>query len=296
MPEIGKYYDLSDDITLGGNNPSDHIAVSQYAVKRGIDTILNNPFYLETRDDRGVMTLTVGSKSNPSSYTFQYSTNGGVAWNSVTFSDRVFEAKLGTGERIYIRGTNSTLSTGANESETFTINCDTPHSIGGDITTLLSPTGDVGTIPNYCFYGLFSDDVQLIDASRLTLPPTILGQYSYARMFYGCEKMAYGPRRLRNAVLGNYSCNAMFKKCGHLKSAPILEHQTATTGCYNEMFMDCGLLSYIRTELTNPSPNYSYDWVNNVNAPGLFYIDRHAQWPGGNDGVPNGWNVYAFND
>ena len=89
----------------------------------------------------------------------------------------------------------------------------------------------------------------------------------------------------------------MFYNCTSLEHAPYLAAKELVGGCYSNMFESCSSLRYISAAfLTEPSTNYTQNWVNGVSSTGTFYKNSDAQWNiTGVDGIPSGWEVSTFN-
>lgn len=110
-------------------------------------------------------------------------------------------------------------------------------SIGGNVMSLLSPTGfdKLVDIPNdYCFEMLFSNygaPSYYTDASKLSLPATKLKEGCYMSMFVKNSLLEYVPTLPATSLVeGCYSL--MFDGCSNLKKLQVAFDETAfeTTG------------------------------------------------------------------
>lgn len=124
------------------------------------------------------------------------------------------------------------------------------------------------TAAQYCFGGMFESCTGLTDASGISFPSDSIAAYCYHYMFYNCRL---------------------------LTTAPVLPAQTLTTRCYENMFVNCSSLTYIKCLGSNPSSNYTSNWVSGVGSTGTFVKLAGTSWPTGSSGIPNGWTVeYAY--
>ena len=148
------------------------------------------------------------------------------------------EIQLNSGDKVYFRGDNSTISTGEKKyghfSGTGKIN------ISGNILSLLSKDlSPVDTLPNYCFYRLFSVCGAFVSAEKLILPFSKVGQYSCKNMFYNCGSLTTAPELLPAETLAIDCYWGMFADCKSLTKAPALPATTLAGSCYYYMFNNC---------------------------------------------------------
>lgn len=116
---------------------------------------------------------------------------------------------------------------------------------------------------NYAFYGLFRNCTNIVNVSKNFLPATILSNYCYRNMFYGCTSLTTAPElpattlasycyvsmfygtkliiapELPATTLVSYCYNAMFDNCSSLVNAPELPATTLAKYCYVSMFRNC---------------------------------------------------------
>lgn len=241
--------------------------------------------------------------------TLQYSLNGSE-WTTVN-GDTI---SVNTNDVIQIKGNNS--SYGAYEGFSSTAN----FIIYGNIMSLVYGDNFSGqtTFTNGNVFGsLFYGCRHLNDASGLLLPATSLTDSCYYVMFCGCSSLTQVPSILPATTLAQSCYEGMFENCTSLTTAPVLPATTlaircyeamflgctslttapdlpATTltfYCYQAMFYGCSSLNYIKCLATNPNSNYSSNWLYNAPASGTFVKKAGVNWPTGNDGIPNGWEV-----
>lgn len=140
--------------------------------------------------------------------------------------------------------------------------------ISGNIMTLKDKGGQYNNFMGaYDFYQMFKGCTNIIDASALVLPGTVLQYQSYYQMFMGCTGLVHGPRVIGASIINGSSsmesmfegCTAMidgpdvlpclnpyqqtykfmFKDCTSLVKAPSLPAITLSTLCYQYMFSGC---------------------------------------------------------
>lgn len=229
------------------------------------------------------------SGSEPASYleiTVEYSTDG-TTWSSLgTTGATPLTRTLQPGDKVYLRATTNTWFEYSEEPSYIHHACCIfgVSKVGGNIMSLLYGSGFTGnetTFPTESvlnFSCLFVDinDVEgynrnLVNASELilpatiltfacyeamfgsctslttapaTLPATTLAEECYNSMFYGCTSLTTAPA-LPATTLADSCCAAMFNGCTSLTTAPALPATTLARSCYFQMFQDC-------TSLTTP--------------------------------------------
>ena len=93
-----------------------------------------------------------------------------------------------------------------------------------------------------CFVGAFYNCNSIVSVSPDFLPATILTEYCYSSMFYGCTSLVTAPE-LPATTLSDYCYYVMFDGCTSLTTAPELPATTLTKCCYREMFYGCSSLT-----------------------------------------------------
>ena len=137
---------------------------------------------------------------------------------------------------------------------------------------------------------MFRECTSLTQAHEL--PAIKLESRCYEGMFNGCTSLTTAPE-LPATTLADNCCNRMFEGCTSLTTAPKLPATTLAKYCYNAMFSGCTSLNYIKAMFTtNPSYEYTENWVKDVASTGTFVKNTAATWDvTGVNGVPNGWSV-----
>lgn len=102
-----------------------------------------------------------------------------------------------------------------NNSESSRINCTAPHTLSGNIMSLLYADDfedKVAFYPNTTrqFKGLFLNDTALTSCEDLKLPATTLCHYCYCEMFKGCSSLKVPPRSLPASNLPGNCYSSMF--------------------------------------------------------------------------------------
>ena len=224
-------------------------------------------FYIEDLSGADNTIILRKSDSTAPTVTLEYSkdeTNWSV-WGQTTNDDNL-TLSLQTNSKIYFRGTNNVF---ANSSGHNYFRCTGKFGVGGDVTTLLEPSGNVLDLSgrDYVFYGLFfvlwGSQRYLVSASDLLLPSTTLSNACYTRMF-------------------------MYNNL--LSTSPVLPASILTTGCYLMMYYNCGSLSVITTYADDISAtNCLTNWVENVASTGTFRNLGSATYSRDASGIPTGW-------
>ena len=145
--------------------------------------------------------------------------------------------------------------------------------IAGELTTLVTKSGDVSSLPTGCFanefrytgtiattYRLRAGYLRLpsfvssscfsgmfVSRTDLTVPPrilpaTTLAERCYESMFSGCTKLTVAPV-ISATTMAGYCCRYMFSGCTSLTTAPALPATTLAEYCYYCMFRNCTALT-----------------------------------------------------
>lgn len=152
------------------------------------------------------------------------------------------------------------------------------------------------TLGQQCYAYMFQGCTSLTSIPEL--PAQELGIACYSHMFTGCTGLTSLLNSSLPATTLTSNCyEYMFYNCTSLEHAPYLAAKELVGGCYSNMFESCSSLRYISAAfLTEPSTNYTQNWVNGVSSTGTFYKNSDAQWNiTGVDGIPSGWEVSTFN-
>lgn len=143
-----------------------------------------------------------------------------------------------TGNKIYIRATNSNASFSGSEGWiSFVISGSV--SASGNIMSLLEKYCRTLSVPAYAFRFLFNC-CSLTTAPEL--PATNLAESCYRSMFMFCDHLTTAPE-LPATTLAESCYASMFICCDHLTTAPELPATTLVKSCYNSMFQSCSSLT-----------------------------------------------------
>ena len=240
--------------------------------------------FINESDNTNVLSVTNTDK------VLQYSIDN-VNWNNIANNTTT---SIEFNNNVIIKGTNTSLD-GVNfkNSELTLIEGNIMTLLHGDnITTIgnVFPEGSVNT-----FKGLFKDNINLVDISKLELPETTV-EGCYSEMFQGCSSLVTAPA-LSATTLAESCYSSMFKGCSSLEKAPELPATELASSCYNSMFQGCSKLNLINTSFINYSNanNEFTNWVDGVAAEGTFNYNKNATFNPeeirGVDGIPEGWLV-----
>ena len=235
--------------------------------------------------------------NNPYNKTIQYSTNG-ESFNKYTTAS---EISIGIGEKVYFKWSD-VLSTSNNQNK---VNSTVKYKVYGELKQ-----GN----ESYAYYKMFINETNLIDASKLKLPATILAEWCYSSMFSGCSSLTTAPE-LPATVLGQSCYSNMFTNCRSLTTAPSLPATTLKTDCYNcmfqgctslttapelpatklastcyyRMFKDCTNLNYVKHHIVSWSTSNASNWLSGVASSGTMYCPLNSTISSGTSGIPTGW-------
>lgn len=196
----------------------------------------------------------------------EYSTDG-ETWVSEPAISTSTHLTLPAGGRLYLRGSNA--ATALNNNSWRWLQCDVQHSVGGDLTYLLDPSGAPQTVNYSTFLGFFqhynASNTTLIDASKLILHDLGTGEI-YRNTFYKCTALVRGP---------------------------FIDMPVVPVRGLQDMFHDCSSLQEVKCNATNVSALYATSsWMQNVSATGTFYkAASMTSWSRSFNGIPSGWTV-----
>ena len=195
-----------------------------------------------------------------------------TTWNNISFvTDNSSQIVLNSGEKLYLKGTNSAYGELVGSFYMSAANIQTSENIDfmGNIMSLIygdnfENNSTISTIRT--FTNLFRNNNKLTNAKDLVLPTTSLTTGCYQQMFYGCTSLTVAPE---------------------------LPATTLVNSCYDSMFRGCTSLNYVKAMFTTtPSSSYTSNWVSGVSSTGTFVKNSSATWDvTGVNGVPSGWTV-----
>ena len=203
------------------------------AVSGEID-YFKEPFTITSAGETSVSFVKNGS---PADITLEYRKNSDD-WAAYTIGDAV---ALADGDALQFRAGEDGNATLANSTFAFypvIIHGDGKISVSGNIISLLDRTLSRQSLSGYGFYRLFYDQTELVNATNLKLPATILSDYCYSEMFYGCANLITTPE-LPATTLANCCYRQMSHGCTSLTTAPELPATILAQQCYQDMFGGC---------------------------------------------------------
>lgn len=165
------------------------------------------------------------------------------------------------------------------------------------LTTVPSDLLPATTMARRCYRRMFMGCENLTNVP--TLPATTLAMECYDNMFSRCTGLTTVPTDLLPATtLAELCYSSMFYFCQNLTTAPVLPATTLVEGCYNQMFANCLNLSSVTCLATSGIDQNNYCTVSWLYGAGevvqgtkIFNAASSANWPMGDNGIPNGWTV-----
>lgn len=226
----------------------------------------NKYFTIHSLENNNEISFTKGS--NAPNITFYYSSDNGLSWNSFNSS---MTWALNAGSKVMLKASCSQV--GANNSQYgWRFSSTNKYNVYGNIMSLMYEDSFEGKVrfPGYSasmqFGGLFNGNTNLIDASGLVMPVTLLDDLCYSFMFYHCTSLV---------------------------EAPVLPASDLANQCYAFMFDGCSSLRKITCYATNRPKNGCLNyWVQGVSATGDFY-KKDASWTLESiHSIPAGWTQH----
>ena len=209
---------------------------------------------IEAVDNSVLVSFRAGATSGMSvSKDIQYSKDKSN-WITVTFGppENIPNVVLDKGEKLYLKGDNTTYSDYSDDDNTQFYNCsiiitgdNSNAKLYGNIMSLLYADNFANqtTLYNRCtFSHLFGSSTALTDASNLILPATTLSEKCYDAMFTDCSSLTSIPK-LPATTLATRCYYGMFQNCSSLiESIQELPATTLAEECYSYMFNRCSSL------------------------------------------------------
>lgn len=203
---------------------------------------------------------------------------------------------INNGQKVYWKGNLTTSGTSSNGIGRFNIlgKC----NLSGNCNSLLFGDNANGQtdISNvlYGFGSMFMDCTGIVEISNNFLPALTLSEGSYYQMFRGCTSLTKSPE-LPATTLAPNCYMSMFRNCTSLTKSPYLRvEELIYANCYSYMFYNCSSLNNIRVWfVTNPTGEYTSNWVYGVASNGEFYKNAVADWTTrGVNAIPSGWTIF----
>lgn len=175
----------------------------------------------------------------------------------------------------------------------------TPHCYGhmfnGCTSMIDYPELPALVLSSNCYCGMFANCYSLTSGPKL--PATTLASDCYNAMFSRCTSLVEAPTLPATTLAG--SCyQQMFQGCSSLVNAPVLPAIELEPYCYSAMFTSCSSLSYIKAMFTTePNDEYTYHWVEDVAAEGVFVKNSNANWTNVSySGIPSSWTIQTASE
>ena len=188
---------------------------------------------------------TVTIDSDPMNLTIEMSKDG-VNWTSKTGNQIYID--LSAGEKVYLRGDNSTYAKTVNGvGYCTTIVCTSPFYAYGNVMSLID-SRNFESLRSFreskALDGLFqnSENLRSHPTKQLELPATELTPNCYSGMFYGCTGITRSPS-LPATALSKGCYASMFNGCTSLINPPVLPATKLAESCYHSMFYGCTSLT-----------------------------------------------------
>ncbi len=219
----------------------------------------------------------------------EYSKNG-YNWTPWTWSSKSIQ--LDYGESCYIRSAQSNYKFSTKDRyRYFSIELSDDASdklssldlgcicVTGNVMSLLDKNVLTNEVPEYGFYKLFQNNVNIFNAP--TLPATDLNPHCYESMFEGCTKLNAAP---------------------NLPATTEQIEEAAAEGCYNNMFKGCSKIDYIKVgfnkwifdnlNTTNSTFQITSNWVNGVTTSGgTFRCPDGLNLEYSDSRIPTSWST-----
>lgn len=283
---------------LLGSSVVEQIANSQGVVlwkKTGDEPETDSYFYVEDISGSDITLSIKKSYSSAPTITVFKSTDS-TNWESMgSTSTTAITATIPANSKLYLKANINSWYYGSYINY---ITASGNHNVGGNIMSLLYGDNFQGqtTFPSgskYNFQYLFSGDLKLVSASKLTLPATALTEHCYECMFQNCTSLTTAPA-LPATTLTSSCYNSMFKGCSSLTTAPALPATTLDIGSYYNMFYGCNNLRKVTVYAVDISAiDCLYNWLYGVSSTGDFYNLGGASYRSGASGIPSGWTEHT---
>lgn len=179
----------------------------------------------------------------------EYSLDNGDNWT--TLASDTASPTVQSGDSIMWRA-ELTPSSGINQTRNycgigyFTSSCQ--YNAEGNVMSLLyadnfsGQTSLTGTV--YAFAFLFTES-NIVNANKLKIPATTLGNRCYMSMFKGCTSLISTPQ-LPAMTMTEWCYRSMFEGCTSLTRTPQLPATTLGSACYYYMFKGCTSLTTVQ--------------------------------------------------
>ena len=212
----------------------------------------------------GEITITIPAAINSSYATSLSYSKDKSTWNETIIDNtaQTINIPVTSGENVYLKGIAKKLFSNGSYVG-LKINSSADINASGNIMSLLygDDYKDKVAFPSgssYTLYGLFKNNIHLINAKDLILPATTLASYCYQYMFEGCSSLTTAPE-LPATTLADYCYTGMFYGCSSLTTAPELPATTLASYCYQYMFKGCSSLTTATELPATKFASYCYE-------------------------------------
>lgn len=152
-------------------------------------------------------------------------------------------------------------------------------ALSGSVNSLINDSLD---LTEYCFYKLFHNCQNIVDASQLELPSNHVLKGSYQSMFENCFSLEKAPQ-LPAMILDPNSYFGMFRQCIALTQAPSeLPATELSDKCYGWMFEKClALTTSPVIKATHPSQKscaLMFYWCSNLTTITVNFTDWNVKY------------------
>ena len=254
----------SDNWTIYASNKSEYNAMVDEVISYIIYTT-PDPNHLSFTSKQNGSTVGIISRTStdtPPDFEYSYDTVTWTPWPYTTsgpdsdiYLHTFSSITLNYNERIYVRSHATTLNIGASSLNYSRFLITGKIAAAGNIQSLINYSD---TVPNYCYYNLFSGCAGLTTAPML--PATTLAASCYANMFYNCTSLTTAPE-LPATTLTDNCYNSMFRGCTSLTTAPALPATKLAYYCYRHMFRECTSLIEAPELPATTLFNYCYQYM-----------------------------------
>ena len=290
--------DIKNAIIDKGVTPTGNITTYADAIDQLClcgETIEGTELCIENVGSSGTFSVTSFNGSATVFPNLQLKLNNGE-WFSYNFSvDGITSITINAGDKLFLRGNNPN---GFSNSITnsFTINCTFNYNLSGYLTSLISTTdfNTITDIPNYCFFRLFDQQSNLLNAKDLITDNIInVNESGFNGCFRNCSNLTTAPSFENVTTVGNYGFDSCFYNCTSLTTAPNFNNVTTVgSSGFKQCFKTCNRLQVIYTpNIITWDENTFVDWVDGVASTGVLFKSATLEIPTGNNGIPENWTT-----
>lgn len=212
-------------------------------------------------------TITMSKTGTPPSVQLEASTDYGETWTPFVPGETTITLPH-IGDMVFIKAPSGVYNERTSDiggSNYLSFSGGGKVVASGNVNTIITEDGKVGTLATRCLAQLFRGMTSLIDASSLELPTMNLGQDCYV---------------------------SMFGYCSNLRGGPYLPATTIAYGCYGYMFNNCSSLKTAGLAYTgNFSESYFQNWMNGVPSSKGVINYNGSDSTTGVSAIPSGWTI-----